>query len=164
MKLNKYLFNTVNKKRSAGVVSGQSFGSSVVSLACISSMCSVQCFPGGHSLRLAFGSFFYRRILAVFCCSFKPFFFSFFVVFGYAWFFVQSLFLRTLGRQSCRDVRLCVWPWFFAWVFRLLFHGLKVRQQLCCGFSPEKDRLWFRVHLPRSQVAHELSDQAVQQA
>ena len=36
------------------VVSGRSFGSSVVSLACITSMCSVQCFRGGHSLRLAF--------------------------------------------------------------------------------------------------------------
>ena len=41
------------------MVSGQSFGSSAVSLACIVSMCSVQCFRGGHSLRLAFGSFFY---------------------------------------------------------------------------------------------------------
>ena len=50
------------------MVSGQSFGSSAVSLACITSMCSVQCFRGGHSLRLAFGSFFYRLILAVFCC------------------------------------------------------------------------------------------------
>ena len=60
-----------------------------------------------------------------------------------------------------RDVRLDVWPWLFAWLFRLLFHGLKVRQQLFCGFSPEKDRLWFCVHLPSSQVAHELSNQAV---
>ena len=41
------------------MVSGQSFGSSLVSLACITSMCSVQCFPGSHSLRSAFGSFFY---------------------------------------------------------------------------------------------------------
>ena len=41
------------------MVSGQSFGSSAVSLACITSMCSVQHFPGGHSLCLAFGSFFY---------------------------------------------------------------------------------------------------------
>ena len=41
------------------MASGQSFGSSAVSLACIVSMCSVQCFRGGHSLRLAFGSFFY---------------------------------------------------------------------------------------------------------
>ena len=41
------------------MVIGQSFGSSAVSHACIVSMCSVQCFRGGHSLRLAFGSFFY---------------------------------------------------------------------------------------------------------
>ena len=41
------------------MVRGQSFGSSVVSPACITSMCSVQCFLGGHSLRLSFGSFFY---------------------------------------------------------------------------------------------------------
>ena len=79
-----------------GVVSSRLFGSSAVSLACISAMCSVQCFPGGHSLRLAFGSFFYRRILAG------------------------------------------VWPWLFAWLFRLLFHGLKVRQQLFCGFLPRR--------------------------
>ena len=37
---------------------GQSFGSSAVSLACVTPMCSVQCFPGSHSLRLAFASFF----------------------------------------------------------------------------------------------------------
>ena len=41
------------------MVNGQSFGSSPVCLACITSMCSVHRFPGGHSLRLAFGSFFY---------------------------------------------------------------------------------------------------------
>ena len=51
MRLNKYL--TQLTTRSAGVVSGQSFGSSVVSLPCITSMCSVECFPGGHSLCLA---------------------------------------------------------------------------------------------------------------
>ena len=45
--------------RSTGVVSGRSFGSSVVSLACITSVCSVQRFPGGHSLYLALGSSFY---------------------------------------------------------------------------------------------------------
>ena len=39
------------------MVSGQSFGSSMVNLACITSMCSVQCFPGGHSLRSAFVAF-----------------------------------------------------------------------------------------------------------
>ena len=55
MRLNKYLFNTVNNKERGR---GQSFGSSAVSLACITSMCSVKCFRGGHSLRLAFGSFF----------------------------------------------------------------------------------------------------------
>ena len=38
---------------SEGVVSGQLFGSCVVSLACVTFMCSVQRFPGGHSLRLA---------------------------------------------------------------------------------------------------------------
>ena len=65
------------------MVSGQSFGSSAVSLACVTSMCSAPCFPGGHSLRLAFESFFYRRILAVFRCLVKPF--SFFIVFGYTW-------------------------------------------------------------------------------
>ena len=31
----------------------------MVSLACITSMCSVQCFPGGHSFHLSFGSFFH---------------------------------------------------------------------------------------------------------
>ena len=41
------------------MVSGQSFGSCVVCIACITSMCSVQHFPCGHSLHLAFGSFFY---------------------------------------------------------------------------------------------------------
>ena len=97
-----------------------------------------------------------------FCCSFKPFFFL--RCLRLRLFFCATLFRRNLGRQSWRDVRLYVWPWFFAWVFRLLFHGLKVRQQLCCRFSPETDRLWFCVHLPSSQAAHELSDQAVQRA
>ena len=31
----------------------------MVGLACITSMCLVQCFPGGHYLHLSFGSFFY---------------------------------------------------------------------------------------------------------
>ena len=93
MRLNKCL--TQLTTRSAGVVSGQSFGSSVVSLPCITSMCSVQCFPGGHSLRSAFGSFFYRLILAVFCCSVKPC--SFFVVFGYAWLLCNRCFFVIWG-------------------------------------------------------------------
>ena len=37
MKFN--LFNTVNNEEGAGVVSSQCFGSSAVSLACITSMC-----------------------------------------------------------------------------------------------------------------------------
>ena len=41
------------------MVSGHSFGSSILSPACITFICSVQCFPGGHSLCLGFGSFFY---------------------------------------------------------------------------------------------------------
>ena len=45
--------------RSTGIFSSQWFGSSAVGLAFITSMCSVQRFPGGHSLCLAFGSFFY---------------------------------------------------------------------------------------------------------
>ena len=51
------MYLTQITKRSEGVVSGQSFSSSAVSLACMTSMCSLQRFPGGHSLRLAFGSF-----------------------------------------------------------------------------------------------------------
>ena len=47
--------------RSTDGVSSQYFGPSTVSLVCITSMCSVQRFPGGHSLRLAFGSFFYPQ-------------------------------------------------------------------------------------------------------
>ena len=41
------------------MVSSHSFHSSMVSLDGIPSMCSVQHFPGGRSLYLAFGSFFY---------------------------------------------------------------------------------------------------------
>ena len=57
------LFNTV-KMRSTGVVSSHWFSSSVVSLACITSVRSIHCFPGGHSLHLAFGSFFYNHPLS----------------------------------------------------------------------------------------------------
>ena len=77
------------------MVSGRSFGSSTVSLACITSMCSVQCFRGGHSLRLAFGSFFYRLILAIFDVAVKPF--SFYVVFGYAWILCNRCFFVIRG-------------------------------------------------------------------
>ena len=47
--------------------------------------------------------------------------------------FVQSLFIRNLGRQSWRDVSLCVWLWFLLGAFRMQFHGSKVRQQLGGG-------------------------------
>ena len=97
------------------MVSGQSFGSSAVSLACIVSMCSVQCFRGGHSLRLAFGSFFYRLILAVVCCCGQTVFFL--RCFRLRLDFVQSLFIRNLGQQCWRDVRPCVWPWFLLGCF-----------------------------------------------
>ena len=81
----------------------------------IVSMCSVQCFRGGHSLRLAFGSFFYRLILAVVCCCGQTFFFLHCFRLGLD--FVQSMFIRNLGRQFW--VRPCVWPWFLAWMFFL---------------------------------------------
>ena len=45
--------------RSTSVASSWSFGWSAVNLACVTSMCTVQRFPGGHSLRLGFGSSFY---------------------------------------------------------------------------------------------------------
>ena len=41
------------------MVSSQSFASSVVCLAYITFICSVQHFPGSHSLHLSFGSFFF---------------------------------------------------------------------------------------------------------
>ena len=105
MRLNKYL--TQLTTRSVGVVSGQSFGSSVVSLACITSMCLVQCSPGGHSLHSAFGSFFYRLILAVFCCSVKLC--SFFVVFGYAWLLCNRCFFIIWG-DNLGSLRSCPLP------------------------------------------------------
>ena len=50
-------FNAVNNKEHGLLlsVSSQCGGTSEISLACISSMCLVQRFHGGHSLRLAFG-------------------------------------------------------------------------------------------------------------
>ena len=119
------------------MVSGQSFGSSAVSLACISSMCSVQCFSwrplSSFSLWIIL---FTVRFLLFFAVRSNRFFF--FVVFGYTWFFVQQLFLCNLGRPFWWDVCLGVWPWLFAWLFRLRFRGLKVRQQLFCGFLPRR--------------------------
>ena len=138
------------------MVSEESVGSSVVGLACSSSICSVQRFPGGHSLHLAFGSFFYRLILAVFCCSvFAVFAVSFFVI----WlrlalcnchFFVTwagslgGTFASAFGHGFCLGVS-SVTSWFessttpWRWCFR------------------ETERLWFCVHLLSSQAADELS-------
>ena len=115
------------------MVSGQSFGSSAVSLACITSMCSVQCFRGGHSFRVAFGSFFYRLILAVFCCCGQTVFFLRCLRLRLD--FVQSLFLRYLwatmlaGRSSLRLAMV------FAWVFCLILHGWKFDNSLVAVFS-----------------------------
>ena len=58
------------------------------------------------SWRLAFGSFFYRLILAVFLLFGKAV--SFLRCLRLRLALVQSLFLRNLGRQSWRDARLCV--------------------------------------------------------
>ena len=126
------------------MVSGQSFGSSAVSHACITSMCSVQRFPGSHFLRLAFGSFFYRLI------------FAFFLLFGKAVFFlrclrlrlafVQSLFLRNLGRQAWRDVRLCVWPWFLLGCLIRNFMVQKFDNSLAAVFSRDGTTVVLRSH------------------
>ena len=154
MRLNR-IFNTVNNKE-RGHGQRSVVGSSMVSLACITSMCSVQCFPGGHSLRSALGSFFYRPILAIFRCFGQTVFFLRCLRLRLA--FVQSLFLRNLGRQSWRDVRPCVWPWGFAWVFRLSHHGLKVRQQLVCGvFFARRNDCDFCAYLLSGQAVHERS-------
>ena len=64
MQLLNEVYLTQLKTRSTGVVSSHWFSSSVVSLACITSVRSIHCFPGGHSLHLAFGSFFYNHPLS----------------------------------------------------------------------------------------------------
>ena len=114
------------------MVSGQSFGSSAVSHACITSMCSVQHFPGSHS------SFGLWIILLPSDCRC-------FLLFGKAIFFlrclwlrsafVQSLFLRNLGRKSWRDVRLCVWPWFLLGCLIRNFMVPKFDNSLAAVFS-----------------------------
>ena len=115
------------------MVGGQSFGPSAVCLACITSMCSVQRFPGSHSLRLAFGSSFYRLILAVVLLFGKAVFFLRCLRLRLA--FVQSFFLCNLGRQSWRDVRLCVWPWFLLGCFVCNFMVRKFDNSLAAVFS-----------------------------
>ena len=120
---------------SKGLVSSQSFGSSAVSLACITSMCSVQRFPGGHCLHLAFGSFFYRLTLAVFAvrssCFFLPCLWQRLA-------FVQSLFPHNLGRQSWRDTPLCVRPWFLLECFVCNLMVRKFDNSLAAVFSGDR--------------------------
>ena len=126
------------------MVSGQSFGSSAVSHACITSMCSVQRFPGSHSLRLAFGSFFYRLIFAVFLLFGKAVFFLRCLRLRLA--FGQSLFLRNLGRQAWRDVRLCVWPWFLLGCLIRNFVVRKFDNSLAAVFSRDGTTVVLRSH------------------
>ena len=49
--------------------------------------------------------------------------------------FVQSLFLRNLGRQSWRDVRFCVWPWFLLGCLIRNFMVRKFDNSLAAVFS-----------------------------
>ena len=89
------------------MVSGRSFGSSTVSLACISAMRSVQCFPGGHSLRLVFGSFFYRRILS----GVWPWLFTWMFLSAISWFESSTtVFLRLFSprRIDCGFAFTCL--------------------------------------------------------
>ena len=121
MKLNKYLFNTVNNKE---LGRGQQ---SVVWL-----KRGQPCLHQRHVLSTVF--------------SWRPF--SSF-----------SLWIILLPSDSCRRLTMVVClavssaiSWFESSTTAFL------------RFSPETDRLWFCVHLPSSQAAHELSDQAVQRA
>ena len=146
------LMRLTTRSVGVGVVSDQSFGSSVVSHPCITSMCSVQCFPGSHSLRSAFGSFFYRLILAVFCCSVKLC--SFFVVFGYAWLLCNHCFFVIWGDNLGGTIGV-LFNGCFVWHFMVR----KFNNSLWC--CRETERLWFCVYLLSGQAALELSDQAV---
>ena len=123
----------------------QGRGSSTFSLACISSMCLKQRFPGGHSLRLAFWSFMiiYRRILAV-LLSVK------FSLSSLCWLTlgsVPSLLPRNFGRQSCRHARLGDDGGFSVRVSStIILRGSKHLQQLGGISFCETNRLWFCIH------------------
>ena len=122
----------------------QGRGSSAFSLACISSMCLKQRFPGGHSLRLAFWLFMiiYRRILAV-LLSVK------FSLSSLCWLTlgsVRSLLPRNFGRQSCRHARLGDDGGFSVRVSStIILRGSKHLQQLG-GFFCETKRLVLHSH------------------
>ena len=138
--------------------SGQSFGSSAVSLACITSMCSVQRFPGGHSLRLAFESFFYRLILAVLLFGQAV---SFFVVFGYAWLLCNRCFLVIWADNLDGTFVSAFGHGLFAWVFRLQLHGSEVRQQHGGGVFARRSDCGFAFTCSAVKRSTSLAGQAV---
>ena len=116
----------------------QGRGSSTFSLACISSMCLKQRFPGGHSLRLGFWSFMiiYRRILAV-LLSVK------FSLPSLCWLtlgFCSIPASRNFGRQSCRHARLGDYRGFCVRVSStIILRCSKHLQQLGGFFARRKD-------------------------
>ena len=159
MKLHKYLFYTVNnKERGRGqrpvvcLMRGQSCLHHLHVLSTVFSWRPFSSFslwiillPSASRCFLLFGqTFFFLRCLRLRLA------------------FVQSLFRRYLGRQSWRDVRLCVWPWLrfclgvssaTSWFESLTTAGLR------CFLKTV--RLWFCVDLLSGQAAHELSGLAV---
>ena len=80
--------------------------------------------------------------------------FSFYVVFGFAWFLCNRCFVVIWGDSS--SLRLAM---VFAWVFCLILHGWIVRQQLGCGVFAEW--LWSCVYLLSGHAAHDFSSLAV---
>ena len=80
-------------------------------------------------------------------------------VFSWRPFSSFSLWIILLPSDSCRRLAMVVClavssaiSWFESSTTAFLW------------FAPETDRLWFCIHLPSSQAAHELSNQAVQRA
>lgn len=125
----------------------QGRGSSTFSLACISSMCLKQRFPGGHSLRLAFWSFIiiYRRILAV-LLSVK---FSLFSLcwLTLAWLLFDPCFLIILADNLARHARLGDYRGFCVRVSStIILRGSKHLQQLGGISFCETNRLWCCIH------------------
>ena len=122
--------------------SRQGRGSSMFSLACISSMCLKQRFPGGHTLRLTFWWFMiiYRRILAVLLSLFLR-------CVGLRLGSVRSLLPRNFGRQSCRHARLGDYRGFCVRVSStIILRGSKHLQQLGGLSFCETNWLWFCIH------------------
>ena len=136
------------------MVSGWSFGSSMVSLACITSMCSVQRFCGGHCLRLAFGSFFYRLILAFFfffAVAVKPF--SFYFVFGYAWILCNHCFFVIWG-DNVGGTFVMVFACFFCFFF---CHGFCVGVLSDTSWLDSSTTAWLQCFRGMTVVLHLLA-------